>query len=210
MISKLFLTAAPEESSPLTFEKAWEVVKKGVTWFFTSLSPAFAWAVLGLLVCAGFFVYYWLCLRPRPDSLEWIAMAEEKEKPKKLSLTLPCHPLERKDALPILLITAVYAFSAFFQLGSFTAPQSVVKFHQGDEFHFSYDQPVTVDQVSFYTSLGTGHYSLWWWELDENGEGSWQSIKLDQPYNSLFKWRLVDLTKVDRAYPPGNLDCGSI
>ena len=189
MIPNLFLTAEPAQSAQPTVQDMWNEAVKGVKWFFTHLSPAFAWAVLGILICGGFFVYYWLCLRPRPHSLEWIAMSEERETPKRLSLTLPCHPMERRDALPLLALTAVYAFTAFFQLGSFSAPQSMVKFQQSDEYYFSYDQPVTVDKVSYYTSLGTGYYSLWWVE-----DGEWRSIRPEQPYNSLFKWKVLDLT----------------
>jgi len=185
MINLLALTAsaAPEEDAPLTLRKA-------LSWFFGSLSPAFVWAVLGIAVCASFFVYYWFCLRPRPHSLEWIAMAEERAKPRRMTLTLPCHPMERRDTLPVLLLTAVYAFTAFFQLGDLHVPQNVVKFHQGDGYEFSYDQPVTVDTVSFYTSLGTGYYTLEW----EAEDGTWRSIRPEQPYNSLFKWKVLDLT----------------
>ena len=80
MIQLLALNASPNpaESVPPTL---WETVAKGVKWFFTSLSPAFAWAVLGILICGAFFGYYWYCLRPRPRSLEWIAMAEESPGP---------------------------------------------------------------------------------------------------------------------------------
>ena len=83
---------APEESAPLTLQGAWEEAVSGVTWFFTNLSPAFTWAILGVTLCVSFFVYYWLCLRPRPRSLEWIAMAEEKGRPRRFTLTLPHHP----------------------------------------------------------------------------------------------------------------------
>lgn len=192
MIHLLSLAAAPSggEDAAFTLRGAWDAAVHGVTWFFTNLSPAFVWAVAGLLICGAFFVYYWFCLRPRPHSLEWIAMVEERLKPRRMSLTLPHHPMERQDALPILLITAVYAFTAFFRLGNLSAPQNVVKFQQGDSHEFSYDQPVTVDKISFYTSLGTGYYTLEW----ETEDGTWQSIRLEQPYNSLFKWKVLDLT----------------
>ncbi len=191
MINTLALTAspAPEGSAPPTLREIWDAAAYGVTWFFTNLSPAFAWAVIGIALCAAFFVYYWHCLRPRPHSLEWIAMAEERAKPRRMTLTLPCHPRERRDVLPLLLLTAVYALTAFFQLGDFNAPQSAVKFQRGDSYEFSYDQPVTVDTVSYYTSLGTGYYTLEW----EGEDGQWHSLRLDQPYNSLFKWRVLDL-----------------
>ena len=189
MIQLLALNASPNpaESVPPTL---WETVAKGVKWFFTSLSPAFAWAVLGILICGAFFGYYWYCLRPRPRSLEWIAMAEESSKPRRLTLTLPCHPMEKRDIAPILALTAVYALTAFFQLGSRQVPQNGVKFQQGDSFEFSYDQPVTVDTVSLYTSLGTGYYTLEW----ETEEGAWHSNRPEQPYTSLLTWHVLALT----------------
>lgn len=196
MINALALAAssAPEESAPLTFQGAWDAVVSGLSWFFNNLSPAFAWSIPALAVCIAFFVYYWLCLRPRPRSLEWIAMAEERAKRTRMTLTLPHHPMEKSDILPILLLTAVYAFTAFFQLGDFHAPQNPVKLQQGDSCEFSYDQPVTVDTISYYTSLGTGYYTLEW----EGEDGQWHSLRLDQPYNSLFKWKVLNLSQVDR------------
>ena len=188
MIKLLSLTASPSPGpEPLT----WARVREGVSWFFSNLSPAFVWPLFGLLIVAAFFAYYWWCLRPRPRSLEWIALAEEKSAPRRLTLTLKHHPMERRDALPLLLLTAVYALTAFFQLGDFNAPQSMVKFQQGDSYEFSYNQPVTVDTVSLYTSLGTGYYTLEW----EGEDGRWYSLRLDQPYNSLFKWRVLDLAR---------------
>ena len=49
---------------------------------------------------------------------------------------------------------------------------------------FSYNQPVTVDTVSLYTSLGTGYYTLEWEEED----GRWYSLRPEQYYNST-DWR---------------------
>ncbi len=194
MINLLALTAAPSESVPLTLQGVLDAASYGISWFFGNLSPAFAWCIPALAVCIGFFVYYWLCLRPRPHSLEWIAMAEERSKRARMTLTLPYHPMERSDILPVLLLTAVYAATAFFRLGNLSGPESVVKFRQGDSLAFAYEQPVTVDKVSFFTSLGTGSYELEWMDDD----GSWQGgIKLDQSYNTLFKWRVVDLQRVD-------------
>ena len=188
MIKLLSLTASPSPGpEPLT----WARVREGVSWFFSNLSPAFVWPLFGLLIVAAFFAYYWWCLRPRPRSLEWIALAEEKSAPRRLTLTLKHHPMERGDALPLLLLTAVYALTAFFQLGDFNAPQSMVKFQQGDSYEFSYNQPVTVDTVSLYTSLGTGYYTLEWEEED----GRWYSLRPEQYYNSLFKWHILELDR---------------
>ena len=123
MIHLLALTAsaAPEESAPLTLRGVWDAVVSGVSWFFGNLSPAFAWCFPALAACVALFVYYWLCLRPRPRSLEWIAMAEERSRLRRMTLTLPHHPMSRTDILPVLLRTVVYAVTAFFRLGSLTA-----------------------------------------------------------------------------------------
>ena len=189
MIRSIALTASAESTS-LTLGAVWDQAANGVSWFFDNLSPAFVWAVFGLLICGVFFGYYWLCLRPRPHSLEWIAMAEERSRSHRLTLTIPRHPMERRDILPVLLLTAVYAATAFFQLGDFNVPRNVAQFRQGDSCEFSYDRPVTVDKLSFYTSLGTGYYTLEW----ETEDGTWRSIRPEQPYNSLLKWKVLDLT----------------
>lgn len=168
----------------------WDDVVYGLSWFFGNLSPAVIFAVLALAVCVLFFIYYWRCLRPRPHSLEWISMSEAQAKPHRMSLTLKRHPMERRDLLPLLLVTAVYAFTAFFQLGDTNAPQTYTVFQYGDSFTFSYAQPVTVDKISYYTSLGTGSYTL---EYSSDGE-TWESLTLEQPYHALLKWGVVDLT----------------
>ncbi len=184
----------PSSGQGLSVNQVWERVTDGLSWFFGNLRPAFIWAVVGLAICLAFFVYYWLCLRPRRNSLEWIAMEEERTRPKPMTLTLHRHPMEKKDALPMLVITVIYAFTAFFRLGSFEAPQSYTIFAQGDAYSFSYNQAVTVDKVSYFTSLGSGHYTLEW----SNDEVNWEGVKLDQSYSTLFKWRVLDLNRIDR------------
>ena len=55
MINTLALTAspAPEGSAPPTLREIWDAAAYGVTWFFTNLSPAFAWAVIGTACAPG-------------------------------------------------------------------------------------------------------------------------------------------------------------
>lgn len=165
---------------------------QALNYVLAQISPAIFFAAAVLCCCIAFFVYYWLAMRPRKNSLEWIALSENR--PRRLSFSLRRHPMERRDALPLVLITALYAFTAFFRLGNLTGPEREVRFQQGDSYEFSYDRPVTVDKVSFFTSLGTGYYRLEWYA---EGKG-WQSVKLDQPYNAMFKWRELDLSRVDR------------
>lgn len=189
----LSLTPPPLPTTSLTLGQAWDNVVYGVNWFFSNLSPAFFFALVGLAIVVAFFVYYWQCLKPRPNSLEWIAMSEAKFRPKPMSLTLPYTPMERCDWIPMVLVTVVYAITAFFQLGSLSAPESYVPFQQGDSYTFSFAQPVRVDEISFYTALGTGTYRL---EYTNSGS-DWQGVDLEQGYASLFKWENADLTQVE-------------
>lgn len=156
--------------SQFTLQKAW----KGVTWFFKNLSPAFVWAVFGLLICGAFFGYYWYCLRPRPRSLEWIAMAEERSRPRRMTLTLPRHPMGRRDILPVLALTLVYAATAFFQLGSLSAPQSVQPFAERGTITWELEQETTLGGIGWYTRIGTGTYCL---EVSADGE-NWTALEV--------------------------------
>ena len=188
--SWLALTASAQPEASPSAGDLWRSVAEGVSWFFSSLSPAVLWAVLGVVVCALFFRYYWHCLKPRPNSLEWIAMSEAEQTPRRMSLTLPHHPMERKDLLPLLVLTAVYAFTAFFNLGDTKVPQQYLTFHQGDSYTFTFDQPVTVDQLSYYTCIGTGEYEL---AYSQDGT-TWNTLTLYQNYDGLLKWQVLDLS----------------
>ena len=170
---RLLALTASAESASLTLGEAWNKVVYGVSWFFGNLSPAFVWAVLGLLICGAFIGYHWYCLRPRPHSLEWIALAEERSAPRRLTLTLPRHPMERRDVLPLLLLTAVYAATAFFRLGNLYAPQSVQPFMERETIAWELEQEVTLAGVGWYTRIGTGTYSL---EVSADGE-NWTALQ---------------------------------
>ena len=188
----LALSAAPSPSASESVMTLWDYISYGLTWFFGNMAPAGVWVLVGLAVCLAFYAYYWHCLKPRPRTLEWIAMAEVRARPRKMTLTLKRHPFRRKDILPMLLITVVYAATAFFRLGDFDVPQTYTVFQPETSYTFSFSQPVTVDKISFYTSLGTGDYLLEY--SDDKGE-TWDSVTLDQAYNTLLKWEVVDLTQ---------------
>ena len=205
---ELFTAAtATSSASPNLFERiqqGWDSAVTGVGWFFTNLSPAFVFALMGMAIVVAFFVYYWYCLKPRTNSLEWIAMSEAQTRRKSMSLTLPYTPMERCDWIPLVLVTVIYAITAFFQLGSMSAPESYVKLQQGDSYTFSFSQPVKVDEISFYTALGTGTYRL---EYTNNGT-DWKWVDLDQNYATLFKWEKADLNQIPEGLdqPPVTLE----
>ena len=60
----------------------------------------FPLAVLAAIFC--FVGYYWYVQVPRSGTLEWIALRERNERP--FTFALPFNRLERKDALPMLLL----------------------------------------------------------------------------------------------------------
>ena len=188
----LALSASPAQSGAESAMGLWESVSYGLSWFFGNLAPAAIWVPVALAICLAFFGYYWHCLQPRPHTLEWISMAMARSRPRHMTLTLRRHPLQRKDALPMLLITVVYAATAFFRLGDTDVPQTYTVFQDDTSYTFSFSQPVTVDKLSFYTTLGDGTYRVEW-SMD-NGR-HWEGVTLEQPYNSLLKWEVMDLTQ---------------
>lgn len=196
-LQSLALSASPSPSAGQGggIAAAWDAVCYGLSWFFNNLAPAAVWVPVGLTVCLAFFLYYWRCLRPRPNSLEWISMAERRAQPRRMSLTFRPHPFQRRDVLPMVLITLIYAVSAFFHLGDFQVPQTYTVFQPGTSYEFTFSQPVTVDKVSYYTSLGSGSYRL---EYSLNNGASWQALTLEQSYDTLLKWQVMAL---DPAQP---------
>lgn len=165
-----------------------------------------------LLALFAFFYWYWGTQRA-PLAKRLITPPEEapREQPR-FTFAGRCHPLVRRDAIPILLITAVYAVTAFAHLGSLRAPQSAWDFGSGESATFSLPEAVQVSQLWYYPNLGTGKYQveisedgvtwLTLWsrtETDEAGSeetvyywadstGYGESFAMTQNYNQLFKW----------------------
>ena len=168
-----------------------------------------------LLALFAFFYWYWGTQRA-PLAKRLITPPEEapREQPR-FTFAGRCHPLVRRDAIPILLITAVYAVTAFAHLGSLRAPQSAWDFGSGESATFSLPEAVQVSQLWYYPNLGTGKYQveisedgvtwLTLWsrtETDEAGSeetvyywadstGYGESFAMPQNYNQLFKWNEI-------------------
>ena len=168
-----------------------------------------------LLALFAFFYWYWGTQRA-PLAKRLITPPEEapREQPR-FTFAGRCHPLVRRDAIPILLITAVYAVTAFAHLGSLRAPQSAWDFGSGESATFSLPEAVQVSQLWYYPNLGTGKsqveisgdgvtwLTLWSrTETDEAGSeetvyywadstGYGESFTMTQNYNQLFKWNEI-------------------
>lgn len=75
--------------------------------------------ILTIAALLGFFLWYWQTMRA-PLAQQIAPMPEKKP----FTFAGRRHPLVKKDAIPMVLITVAYAFTAFFNLGSTTAPRT--------------------------------------------------------------------------------------
>ena len=149
--------------------------------FFNSLPDAAIFIPVFALASVAFFAYYWYAVAPRKGTLEWISMRENRP----TRVTFPkCYPMTRRDILPMLLITAIYACTAFFQLGNMKNIESTLILHSGDAVSFELAEPTEIGEIRYFSVVGTGQYSL---HYTPDG-GRWDSVKLDQSYDRLLRW----------------------
>ena len=94
--------------------------------------------------------------------------------------------LSRLDAVLCLVITALYAVTAFAGLGDMSAPQSWCRFTERGQYALvDLGGETGLGMIRYYPGLHTGEYRL---ELSSDGE-SWRDAgSLSQEYNDLFKW----------------------
>ena len=182
-----------------------------LTWYKTVinyLEPAMIFPLITLLLLALFFIYYRKASQAPVGTLEWIQRAVEKPR---LTFITKRHPMEKKDAAPVALITVLFMFLALFQLGDTDAPQSFHHFSaEQKQITIELDSPEEISSIMFYTGLWTGYYKLElstegliWHEQknpqaeDTSGSDAKEtpSPAMNQPYSHLFKWRYADLNK---------------
>ena len=147
--------------------------------------------LIGLIVV--FFVKYQKEMAPRMGTLEWI---RNYDRPR-FTLDGRRHPLERKDFLPLLILTAAYAVVAFTNLGSAEAPQSFFSFtEEKDVVELDLGQKQTITSVMYYTGLYPGDYDLFfssngsnWIRLRDDTAMEGEDAAMPQSYADLFKWQ---------------------
>lgn len=184
-----------------------------VTRFESYVLPYVTSAILFPILClagiACFFVYYWRAMAPRRGTLEWVSLVSGPRRP--MSFSFKLHPMQKKDALPLLLLTVVYAATAFFQLGSFTNPQSFCQLATNETATIALKEDTILSGIMYYPGLNTGTYTL---EVSSDGE-SWKSLwhreeegyywadgkgydpapSLSQKYSEMFKWLEIQPTE---------------
>ena len=92
--------------------------------------------------------------------------------------------LSRRDILPLLLVTLLYAFAAFFRLGSTAAPQSFVPM-EGQEATIELPEGVYPSRILLYPGVGMGSYAL---EFSEDGEAWEHAAAFSQDHIAVLKW----------------------
>lgn len=101
-------------------------------------------------------------------------------------------PMQKKDVLPVILITLAYAAVAFWALGDTEAPQSFCHFDSGgDSVVIELREEREISKVMYYTGLVGGSYTL---EFSADGESWTEQVSMEQSYADLFKWRYAELT----------------
>jgi dolichyl-phosphate-mannose-protein mannosyltransferase len=137
-----------------------------------------------------FFRYYLQISRPLSGTTEWITRIIDKPK---FNLTFKRHRMDRRDILPIIIITLVCSVLGFFKLGDTQAPQSFFRFTSDeDSIIIALAEPEDIGSIMYYTGLWTGSY-----KLEFSGDGvNWQDqyptgeneSAMNQPHSDLFKW----------------------
>ncbi|MCI8537291.1 MAG: phospholipid carrier-dependent glycosyltransferase [Oscillospiraceae bacterium] len=164
------------------------------------LSPTLLLPMALILAILAFFAVYWRGVRQweAEHPLEWI------EHPATFSFQHKRWPMERKDALLCLLITAVYGATAFFGLGSRQAPESFAAVDPDHQASIVLDAPMDLSGIWYYSGLNTGDYGLW---LSYDGENFTASCTISQKYNALFKWHKLDLEEANLSLDGVKMVC---
>lgn len=155
-----------------------------------------------LVLIAAFFIKYRRSMAPQMGTLEWIRNFERP----RFTFDGRRYPMERRDILPLLLLVAVYAVTAFTNLGSGDAPQSFYTFtEENSTVEIDLGSKQEISGIMYYTGLYPGDYNLSysangsnWMRLtnpdaqeDEYGEKN--DSAMPQSYADLFKWQYAKI-----------------
>ena len=98
--------------------------------------------------------------------------------------------LSRRDALPLTLITLVYALVAFWNLGDAQAPQTVRSL-DNESALIELDGETPIARMLIYTGIGQGSYTF---EFSADGEHWQYASAFEQGHADLLKWQEPELS----------------
>ena len=130
-----------------------------------------------------------LAREARHAAVQAQAAGEEppKREKKRLSFQLKHYPMEKKDRLPVIVITAVYLAIALVNLGTLSNPQTFTHLTEEDNrVVLELDEETEISNMWYYTGLYSGGTV----EIAFSSDGeNWQVLdNMFQRYNTLFKW----------------------
>ena len=138
------------------------------------------------LVLAFFAAYFLLFKKENP-----VADVYERETVA-LSYTRRRYPMEKKDFLPLLLITVIYALVAYWGLGDRQDPESFCNFSEkGRYVEIELPEEMPISRVMYYSGLYTGNYFL---QFSLDGINYTDESTMEQKYSDIFKWNEAKLT----------------
>lgn len=142
-----------------------------------------------------FYRYYRKASLPLTGTTEWITRLMNRPK---FTIFYRRHKMERRDILPVVIITLVCSALGFLGLGDTTAPQS---FHRFAEYEttveITLDKPTEIGDLMYYTGLWVGSYTLEFsgdginWQRQHPAEG--KDSEMNQPHSDLFKWLYAEV-----------------
>ena len=94
----------------------------------------------------------------------------------------------RNEALFLVLLCAVYAFTAFFGLGDTVAPQSFMPM-EGNSVIFELNGEASPSEIMLYSGVGTGNYDIL---CSKDGENYVLVQNFEQKHSDVLKWHNLD------------------
>lgn len=164
--------------------------------------------VLAIALVLLFFEMYVILLRRKSPAAN-LAECETA----RLSYPRRRYPMQRRDLLPLILITVIYAVTAFWGLGNKQSPQSFCSFSErGRYVIIEMPSETLVTRISYFTGLHTGNYFV---QFSLDGENYTDELTLEQKYSDIFKWREATFssgkgTKYIRIISDAKLDMGEL
>ena len=95
--------------------------------------------------------------------------------------------LTRRDLLPILLITGIYACTAFFRLGSMRDPQSFAPM-AGQVAVIELPEDASTSRIMLYPGVGMGSYDI---SYSEDGQEYFSVSSFTQDHIAVLKWAAI-------------------
>ena len=106
------------------------------------------------------------------------------------------YPVTKKDILPIVLITVIYACVAFYGLGDKQDPESFCHYaEKGQYVMIELPEETPISRVMYYSGIYTGNYFL---QYSLDGKSFSDEATMEQKYSDLLKWNEAKLKTADK------------